>query len=273
MTTINSAPEAALTQLGFTEIEAKLYCELARTGSATGYRLAKAIGKAPTNTYQALESLLQKGAVVVDESEAKAWRAVPSTELIAALKAGFESRSTAAGLALATLRGPAPDARLYALKSREAVFAKARAMIAGAREAVLFDLFPDPFAELRAPLEAAAAQGLVVAGLVYDDVATSIRATITGSAGGLAGRWPGLQVTLAVDGREHLVALLSPDGRQVLQGLWSDSPYLACLQHNALAAEIRLSGFERAGHADPFADISLLALRPSGLNDLLGDSQ
>lgn len=270
MTTINDSAETALAALGFSEIESRLYCELARGGPATGYRLAKTVGKAVANTYQALEVLLQKGAVVVDDREARAWRAVPPAELIASLKAGFDKRSDAAAAALARLDTPTPEARLYTLKSRDAVFAKARAMIAGAREAVLFDLFPAPFAELREALETAAAQGVKTAGLVYEPVASPVRAVLATSAGALAERWPGLQITLAVDGREHLVALLSHDGATVLQGLWSDSPYLACLQHNALAAEIRLSaaGLSRDG----FADISLLTLRPSGLNDLIGDA-
>lgn len=274
MTTNEIPAEAALTALGFTEIEARLYCELGRGGSATGYRLAKAIGKAPANTYQALEGLLQKGAVVVDDREARAWRAVPGAELLAALKAGFERRSAAAETALAQLKAPAPEAALYALKSREAVFAKARAMIASAREAVLFDLFPLPFDALQAPLEAAAAQGVTVSGLLYEPRTTSLRTVASDAAARTAAlHWPGLQVSLAVDGREHLIALLSLDGERVLHGLWSDAPYLACLQHNALAAEIRLYALESGAPADAFADLALLTLRPSGLKDLLGDAE
>lgn len=274
MTTNNITAEAALAGLGFTDIEARLYCELAHAGPATGYRLAKAIGKAPANTYQALESLLQKGAVVVDDREARAWRAVPADELIAALKAGFERRSAAAGAALADLERPAPEASLYALKSREAVFAKARAMIAAARDAVLFDLFPTPFGALQPTLEAAAGQGVAVAGLIYEPRATTLRAVVSDAAARSAAlHWPGLQVSLAIDGREHLIALLSRDGERVLHGLWSDAPYLACLQHNALAAEIRLCALEGGAAPGAFADLSLLTLRPAGLKTLLGEAE
>jgi len=52
---------AALLDLGFTETEARLFCELTRLGPATGYRLSKAVGKATANTYQALETLDEHG--------------------------------------------------------------------------------------------------------------------------------------------------------------------------------------------------------------------
>ena len=60
MTTTN--PTAVLLDLGFTEIEALVFCELTRLGPTTGYRLAKALGKAAANTYGALQTLAQKGA-------------------------------------------------------------------------------------------------------------------------------------------------------------------------------------------------------------------
>lgn len=261
--------EASLRDLGFTEIEARAYCELVRGGPATGYRLAKAIGKAPTNTYQALESLAQKGAAVVDDGEARTWRAAPPGELVAGLKAAFERRGAAALTALSEIDRPTIDARLYALKTREQVLAKARAMIAAARTVILFDLFPEPFEALRPDLERAAARGVIVAGLTYAPTDTTLRTVITGSAAAAAAHWPGQQVTLAADGCEHLVALLAHTGDRVIQGLWSDSAYLACLQHSALSSEIRLSTFPLGD--DPFADIAILALRPQGLTQLVGD--
>lgn len=270
MTTNADSPERLLADLGFTETESRLYCELARSGPATGYRLARAIGKAPANVYQALENLSQKGAVLVDETQAKAWRAAPAAELVSALKAGFERRSSAALTALSTLRPPDPDTRLYALKSPEQVLARARAMIAAAREVVLFDLFPGPFEALRPDLERASAAGVIVAGLAYAPAAAGFRVIQANSAERAAAGWPGQQVTVVADAREHLVALISPDGERVIQGVSSDSAYLACLQHSGLAAELRLSA---ARSTDPLSDLALLTLRPSGLTQLLGAPQ
>lgn len=266
MTTIN--PATALLDLGFTEIEALVFCGLTRLGPSTGYRLAKAVGKAPANTYQALDGLAQKGAVLVDEGDSKTWRAVPAAELIAALSARHEQRSQAALAALQTLKAPDAEARLYALKTPDQVLARARAMIAGAREVLLFDLFPEPFAALEPDLARAAAQGVRVAGQTYAPNATGVETVSHDNTAAQLAAWPGLQVTVIADAREHLTALISRDGERCRHGVWSDSSYLACVQHSGLAAELTLAA-RACGRALSF-DPSLFASRPPGLYDLTG---
>lgn len=59
--------ELSLMGFGFTEMESKLYCELLRSGPASGYRLAQRISKAAANVYQALKTLAQKGAITASE--------------------------------------------------------------------------------------------------------------------------------------------------------------------------------------------------------------
>lgn len=257
--------------LGFTETEALLYCELVRAGPATGYRLAKAIGKAPANTYQALEALSQKGAVLTEDADARTWRAAPPAELVSALDAAHARRSAAALDALSRLPAAGGDARLYALRTPQQAYARARAMIAAAREAVLFDLSPEPFEMLKAALEQAAAQGVTVAGLIYAPSATTLTTVQSASAELVNSRWPGQQITIISDAREQLSALIAPGGETLTQGVASDSPFLACLQHSGLSAELRL---QRAALADdPLTHLSLLALRPPGLRDLIGDAE
>jgi len=261
-----TSPTAALLELGFTEIEAVLFCELTRLGPSTGYRLAKAVGKASANTYQALETLAQKGAVFVDEGESKTWRAAPAAELIAQLTARFEQRSRAALAALEELKTPEAEARLYALKTPDQVLARARGMIAATKEVLLFDLFPGPYAELAPDLARAQTAGVRVLGQVYEAVDGSIPSVRQPTAPAQLAAWPGLQVTIIADGREHLVALLSRDGQQCRRGVWSDSAYLACLYHSGLAAEIMV-GAQKLGQALPF-DPSLFGSRPPGLDAL-----
>ena len=264
MTTTNAT--TALLDLGFTEIEARAFCELTRLGPSTGYRLAKAVGKAVANTYQALDALAQKGAVLVDDGESKTWRAVPAAELIAALAARHEQRSQAALAALQTLKAPDAEARLYALKTPDQVLARARAMIAAARQVLLFDLFPGPFAALEPDLARAAAQGVRIAGQVYAPHATSIETVSHDDTAAQLAAWPGLQVTVIADAREHLTALISRDGERCRHGVWSDSIYLACVQHSGLAAEIILAAQAR-GQTLSF-DPTLFGSRPPGLTDL-----
>ena len=59
------------------------------------------------------------------------------------------------------------------------------------------------------------------------------------------GRWPGQWVNVVVDGREHLLALLTRDGAGVHQAVWSESPYLSWVYHSAVAGELVLADVER----------------------------
>src|SRR5688572_26729302 len=95
--------DEGLVALGFTEAEARVYCELLKGAPATGYRLAQALGKAPANIYQALASLEHKGAVLVEEGEPRSFRPVPPDEVLTALQSGFEQRKRAAAEALRKL--------------------------------------------------------------------------------------------------------------------------------------------------------------------------
>ena len=270
MTTNNIPPEQALAALGFTEMEAAVYCELLRGGPATGYRLGQAIGKAAANTYQALAQLTQKGAVLVDDSDAKTYRATPPAELLAALERGFVDRRAQALSALETLKPAAPDDRIYQLTTPAQVFERAAAMIQRAHEILIFDLFPEPLERLAPLLAQAHARKVVVAGLAYADAPTlPFPVVCSSSASVVTERWPGQQISLVADAREHLTALLAPDGQSVRHAVWSDSAYLACLKHSGLAAEIRVSRVAPFDQ-DPLNGVALLRAFPPGLRTLMG---
>ncbi|HYE41815.1 MAG TPA: helix-turn-helix domain-containing protein [Caulobacteraceae bacterium] len=262
--------EAALAALGFTDTEAGLYCALLRHGASTGYRAAQLVGKAPANAYQALAALTQKGAVLVDEGEPKTFRAARPEELLAALQGAFDQRRSQALASLAAIETAAPDDRTWQLKSAAQVLERATTMLDGARQIVLFDLFPAPFAVLAEALGRAAARGVVVAGQVYAPVEApdGVLAVTSANAAVVRDRWPGAQLTLVADAREHLVALMTADARGLVRAAWSDSAYLGCLQHSGLSAEIRLAA--QGGGADSLSHLSLLAAAPAGLSALVG---
>ena len=90
----------ALCELGFTEIEALVYAFLVGSEAATGYRISHAIGKPTANTYKAIASLAQQGAVQVDEGGNRLVRAVPPDELLAGLERRSREKREAARAAL-----------------------------------------------------------------------------------------------------------------------------------------------------------------------------
>ena len=61
-----------LKRIGFTDYEARIYVQLLRQSPATAYEIAKHAGVPRPNTYQALEALTQRRAVLpVSENPAR----------------------------------------------------------------------------------------------------------------------------------------------------------------------------------------------------------
>ncbi len=82
----------ALEQLGFTNYEAKTYVALLTIGSGTGYQAAKAAGVPTSKVYQALASLIKKGAVAADNLQDKTYRPTPPKRLLGKIKSDTATR-------------------------------------------------------------------------------------------------------------------------------------------------------------------------------------
>jgi len=261
-----------LGDLGFSQIEALVYGFLVGREPATGYRISHAIGKPTANTYKAIATLVQQGAVQVDEGANRLVRAVPPDELLAGLERRQRERREAARAALASRNADETDERVYALRARDQVLERARAMLARAREIVLGDLFPAPLDALADELFATAARGVRVVLKVYSrrDVPGVTEVEEADAARALAG-WPGQQLSLVVDADEHLLALLDAPLATVHQAVWSRSTFLSCLHHNHVAMELLHTAWRGRGSpagADALVGISLLSSRPPGLRRL-----
>lgn len=267
----------ALIDLGFSEIEALVYCFLLQESPATGYRVSHAIGKPTANTYKAIAALAQRGAVIVDDSKNRLCRAVSPGELLDRLGGEFEAHKQAASSELGKIRQAQGDDRVYQLESVPLVMERARAMLAGAAQAVLLDLFPRCVPLLVEDMERAAQRRVKVVARVYAPVALKgVTVVLPPSAERVLATWPGQQLSVAVDGEQFLTALLSQDVSAVHQALWSNSTFLSCLQYNALHSEILLTDAQRAGRGGSAAldAMSLTQLQPPGflkLNERFGE--
>ncbi len=231
-----------LGELGFNDTEALVYCELLRNPGATGYRVAQSLGKAQASAYAALAALETKGAVMYDDSETRAYRAVPPSELLGRLRKKFDFHFDRAAQLLESVEAPTGDTRIYQLRNLEQVYERARSMLREARETVVFELFPVPLAELKDDLKAAAERGVKVAGMVLrpEDAIDGIRCTISRRGDWLLQSWPGHQAILVVDASEFLVALIDAD--QVSHGVWTANGYLAFLFSNGIVSDVVLHG-------------------------------
>src|SRR5436309_3917681 len=75
------ASSGPLSQFGFNALEERAYAALLRRPGQTGYKLAQSLKKPVANIYKALESLLEKGAVVVEDGNPALYSAVAVAEL------------------------------------------------------------------------------------------------------------------------------------------------------------------------------------------------
>jgi sugar-specific transcriptional regulator TrmB len=230
---------AALTEIGLTALEAEVYLILLAESPATGYRTAQRLGKPTANVYKALESLEQKGAVLIEEGTSRLARAIEPEELLAQAERGFAARRKRASRVLAGLPAGADDQKLYPLRGYDQVFERLRAMLDRAEKLAILDLFPAPFAELRASLEATIARGVDVCLEVYEP--TDLQGadiTLSWMPDQTMLRWPGDAIHVVVDAREWLIALLARGERRVIQAFWTASPFLAATQHTCLVSDL-----------------------------------
>lgn len=266
----------ALTFLGFSEIEALVYCFLLQESPATGYRVSHAIGKPTANTYKAIAALALRGAIIIDDSESRLCRAVPPSELLERLNREFEAHRRTAESELSKIRQASGDDRVYQLTSIAQVFERARAMLDGAKQAVMLDVFPNALALIAADLQRTAKRGVKLAVRAYEPIRIDgVTVVVTDEAARIRAAWPGEQLSVAADGDQFLIALLSKDAQSVHQAVWSNSTFLSCLQYNALHGEIVSTEMRLNRRGDSTLEaLSLTRLKPRGfqkLNERYGD--
>jgi len=92
-----------LTQLGFSQYEARTYVGLLVSGGATGYGVANETGVPQPKVYETLRRLVDRGAAVLTAEHPARYAAVPPTELLSALAKDFSAKVDAARLSLESL--------------------------------------------------------------------------------------------------------------------------------------------------------------------------
>ncbi len=246
---------AALEDLGLTSFESEVYIYLLEDSPCTGYRAAQALRKAPANVYRVLDALVEKGAVEVDEGEARVYRPVPVSEFLDRLQQRFNRSRTLAQDELSRLPGPRPDVRAYQIHDREQVLGRCRRMLREAERSVLVEAFPELWDAIAEDLQQAARRGVAVLALVYEPVKLpGVTAVLHAQHERVLDRWPAQLLTLVTDGAQMLLALLASDGGDVIQCLWSRSPFLAWLVHSGLQGQIGFSGLRRRLEQQPVRD-------------------
>lgn len=245
--TMATADLQPLIESGFTGLEAEVYAFLLGESPATGYRIAQALHRPVGNIYKTVESLESKGAVIGEqEDDTRRVRAVPADELFERLERQFRQRKQAALAALADVSTDPIDDRIYRLTSPEQVFERCRAMLERCESFALATLCPAPFRELGDALQRAAARGMTVATKLFEpSECEGVQQIIDLRGMAALESGPGQWISLTVDGREWLQALLSDDARTLHHGVWSGSAFLSWTFFTGLSSDLVLAAIKR----------------------------
>jgi predicted transcriptional regulator len=233
-----------INDLGFTALEAEIYVFLLQHSPATGYKIAKGIGRSFTNTYKALATLQARGAILVDESESKLSRAVPVEELMDQLQARFTEQRRKAETAVRRLPLSPADTGIYRFSSVDQVYERFRVMLREGEERALAELFPGPCRRLREPVEAAAAAGLDISVRTYaGETLAGVRMIHSPFSESNMSTWNSQWLALFVDGRQFLLAHLSSDEKGVYEAIWSANLFLARAFYSYINADLHHYAF------------------------------
>jgi len=263
-----------LRSLGMSELEARVYLFLLQESPATGYRIARAIGKATANTYQAVESLERKGLILVEEAGRRLCRAVPCQEMLSRLQRQFQESCRRAEQDLRRI-GPAEgDDRVYSLRSREQVDERARAMLESAEEVVVIDAFPGILAGFEADIAATARRGVEVTVKTYASVEIpGVEVVVDRRGLNVVRAWPGQWLNIVVDAAEHMLAFFTSEGNELHQAVWSGSPFLSLMYYGGVTSEIfvdKLATMADAGTGEDEIRSILKVERPPAERELRG---
>jgi HTH-type transcriptional regulator, sugar sensing transcriptional regulator len=239
---------ALLTDLGLTDLEAKVYTFLLGNPPVTAYRVARHLGTPTANTYKAIESLARRGAVLIEEGENRLCRAVPAAEFLGHLERSFARLTRDTAEVLADLDRPSHDERVYKLESVPLVMERCRQMLEERLERVaMVDAFPAALDAIRPSLERAVVRGADVLVQAYRPVELEgVELAIPARGPDSERQWGAQQLNVVIDGREALIVLMNNELTTVLQGIWTNSLYLACLLQAGMMAEHTLHGLVAA---------------------------
>jgi len=149
-----------LRALGFTDYEAKVYIQLLRQSPATAYEVSKNAGVPRPNTYNALESLAQRG-VVLPVSEAPArYVAAPPDQILNELTRRTSAICDRVSARLAAMVWTVDDQYVWTLSGEDQVHAKIDALIDGTEHSLMIKAASDILFRHKPALQRAGDRGV-----------------------------------------------------------------------------------------------------------------
>jgi HTH-type transcriptional regulator, sugar sensing transcriptional regulator len=159
-----------LSDLDFTDYEAKTYLALLRESPSTGYAVARSSGVPRSKIYEVLESLVTRGDVLLSKGDQTLYSPRSPSELVRMRRERLEGRLDTAAVALdAYARSREPDDLIWDIRGSEEIFFRIREVVGRARSQLLVQIWGSDAHELREALRGAAERGVAIDIVAYGD--------------------------------------------------------------------------------------------------------
>lgn len=161
-------PISHLQEIGFTRYEAMIYVALVSHPGLTGYEVSKYSGVPRAKVYEVLESMTQRGHVLVaHEDDRQLYRALPHDLLLDRYRTRLEQVVGGLREQLGVIEKLPHDSPISTIRGHESVMQRAHEMIAEAGRSVLVSGFPQELLDLRTGLQSKENSGLSIYALIY----------------------------------------------------------------------------------------------------------
>jgi sugar-specific transcriptional regulator TrmB len=240
---MNEAQIKDLMDLGLSRLQARIYLTLLMEPALTGYKIARELNDPVANTYKALEVLLQKGIILLDETGNKRlYSALPIRNYLNQLEIQFSKRRLKIEKEFESIKPAFLPEGIFKIESIDQLFENAKTIIHDAEEILAIDSSPLPLYTLKPSLEACAKRGVRVIIKSYSDIAIrGCDIIFSSDMGSPVSEFPIQYFSLISPGKDHLSALLNIDNSKIFQAIQSKNRYLSLLAYNGIASEFALT--------------------------------
>jgi Cd2+/Zn2+-exporting ATPase len=154
---------SSLSEIGFTEYEAKVYLALLQEHPATGYQLSKASGVPRSMVYEALKRLHRRGgALETVEGRSTLYRPIPPLQLLDRHERDHQQLVSGLRAGLQTLYESVEDDRVWAISGRSAILSWATRLVRESQSELYMVLTDEDVIELQDDIAAAHERGVAV---------------------------------------------------------------------------------------------------------------
>lgn len=230
-----------LNGIGLNDLESTIYTWLLQNKKSTGYKIAKSINKPVANTYKALDSLAQKGAVICDQSaNKKNYESVDIKQFLDKIESEFKHKRQQLETEIGKLEQKEISGGIYKIKSKAMVYQKAIEMINSTEDILLIDIFPRPLEVLKPHLtKKADKQAIYLKNYLNETIPETYQIkSINGKKviESLDGQW----VIMVKDTKESLIAYFDKTGEELINSVWLNDVLLSFILFNGSANEFNL---------------------------------